>query len=235
MAHEQKAPEAISAPAMFSSALLAFTAGAVDTIGFVGLDGFFPSHITGNLVLLGASLTGDQAGAYIAKLLAIPVFMLAVGATTLVQTRLGGPGRSVRRMFGLQAVLLVLFMVVALGAAPIEDGDAPLAVVASMVGLIAMAIQCTVDKNALGQRSPTTVMTGNVTLLALNLVGASPVDTGDSQGRARARLTKVWPAVVGFALGAGVGAVGYEQMGFQALLLPIGTMIIAARITAAAE
>ncbi len=235
MVHGQGAPAGVSAMAMGSSALLAFTAGAVDTIGFVGLDGFFPSHITGNLVLLGASLTGDQAGAYIAKLLAIPVFMLAVGATTLVQARLGGPGRSVRRLFGLQAVLLAVFMVVALGAAPIEDGDAPLAVLASMVGLIAMAIQCTVDKNALGQRSPTTVMTGNVTLLALSLVGASPADTGDSPERARAKLTKVWPAVVGFALGAGAGAVGYEHIGFQALLLPIGTMIVAARITTGPE
>lgn len=232
---DRKAPSAVSTMALSSSALLAFTAGAVDTIGFVGLTGFFPAHITGNLVLLGASLSGDQSEAYIAKLLAIPVFMLAVGATTLVQTRLGGPGRSVRRMFGLQALLLALFMVVALAAAPVEDGDAPLVVLASMVGLVAMAIQCTIDKNALGQRSPTTVMTGNVTLLALNLVGASPADTEDSQGTAKAKLTKLWPTVAGFAVGAAAGAIGYNFVSFWALLLPIATVIAAARITTAPE
>ncbi len=232
---DQKAPQAISTIAMCSSALLAFTAGAVDTIGFVGLTGFFPAHITGNLVLLGASLTGDQPGAYIAKLLAIPVFMLAVAATTLVQARLGGPGRSVRRLFGLQALLLVLFMVVALAAAPVKDGDAPLVVLASMIGLVAMAIQCTIDKNALGQRSPTTVMTGNITLLALNLVGASPADTEGSQETARAKLTKLWPTVAGFAVGAAAGAVGYNLVSFWALLLPIVTVTIAARITTAPE
>ncbi len=220
---------------MYSSALLAFTAGAVDTIGFVGLTGFFPAHITGNLVLLGASLSGDQQDAYIAKLLAIPVFMLAVGATTLVQARLGGPGRSVRKLFGLQALLLVLFMVVALAAAPVEDGDAPLVILASMVGLVAMAIQCTIDKNALGQRSPTTVMTGNVTLLALNLVGASPADTEDSQETARAKLRRLWPTVAGFAVGAAAGAVGFNFAGFWALLLPIVTVLVAARITTAPE
>ncbi len=231
----QEAPQDVSTIAMFSSALLAFTAGAVDTIGYVGLTGFFPAHITGNLVLLGASLSGDQSDAYIAKLLAIPVFMLAVAATTLVQTRLGGPGRSVRRMFGLQALLLVLFMVVALTAAPVKDGDAPLVILASMVGLIAMAIQCTIDKNALGQRSPTTVMTGNITLLALNLVGASPADTEGSQETARAKLTKLWPTVAGFAVGAAAGAVGYNLVSFWALLLPIVTVTIAARITTAPE
>lgn len=234
-ASEPKAVEPISLLTMCSSALLAFTAGAVDTIGFVGLDGFFPAHITGNVVLMGASLTGEQQGAYIAKLLAIPVFMLAVAATTLVQARLGGPRGSVRWLLGLQALLLGLFMVVALAAAPVEDGDAPLAVMASIVGVIAMAIQCTVDKNALGKRPPTTVMTGNVTLLALGMVGASPADTDDSQEKARAKLAKVWPAVVSFALGAAAGAVGYEQFDFWALLLPIATVLVAARITSAPE
>ncbi len=232
---DQKAPSAAPTVAMGSSALLAFTAGAVDTIGFVGLTGFFPAHITGNLVLLGASLSGDQSEAYIAKLLAIPVFMLAVGATTLMQARLGGPAESVRKMFGLQALLLVLFMVVALAASPVDDGDAPLVVLASMVGLVAMAIQCTIDKNALGQRSPTTVMTGNVTLLALNLVGASPADTEDSQQTARAKLTRLWPTVAGFAVGAAAGAVGYSFVSFWALLLPIATVMVAARITTAPE
>lgn len=232
---DRKAPPAAPTIAMGSSALLAFTAGAVDTIGFVGLTGFFPAHITGNLVLLGASLSGDQSEAYIAKLLAIPVFMLAVGATTLVQARLGGPGESVRKMFGLQALLLALFMAVALAASPVEDGDAPLVVLASMVGLVAMAIQCTIDKNALGQRSPTTVMTGNVTLLALNLVGASPADTEDSQKTAKAKLTQLWPTVAGFALGAAAGAVGYSFVSFWALLLPIVTVTVAARITTAPE
>ncbi len=218
---------------MCSSALLAFTAGAVDSIGFVGLDGFFPSHITGNLVLLGAALSGEQQGAYIAKLLAIPVFMLAVAATTLVQARLGGAGRSVRSLLGLQALLLALFMAACLAAAPVEDGDAPLAVVASMVGLTAMAIQCTLDKNALGERPPTTVMTGNVTLLALGLVGASPADAEGSRDEAKGRLAKLWPAVLGFALGATGGAVGHDVLGFWILLLPITTMAVAARITTA--
>ncbi len=218
-----------------SSALLACTAGAVDTIGFIGLDGFFPSHITGNLVLLGASLSGEQSGAYVAKLLAIPVFMLAVAATTLVQARWGGPGRSVRMLLGLQALLLGSFMAVALVAGPVDDGDAPLAVLASMVALVAMAIQCTLDKNALGDRSPTTVMTGNVTLLALSMAGASPAETEDSQEKARARMAKLWPTVAGFALGAACGAIGYDLVGFWAVLLPIVTVAAAACITTSAK
>ena len=53
-------------------ALLAFTAGAVDTLGFIALFGLFSAHVTGNFVLIGAALTHDAVG-LIGKLLALPV------------------------------------------------------------------------------------------------------------------------------------------------------------------
>src|ERR1700729_491960 len=56
---------------------LAFTAGYADTCGFVALFSLFTAHVTGNFVLLGASLIRPHAGV-IAKLLALPVFMAAV-------------------------------------------------------------------------------------------------------------------------------------------------------------
>ena len=45
-----------SARESWSAALLAFTAGCTDTIGFVALYGLFTAHVTGNFVLLGASI-----------------------------------------------------------------------------------------------------------------------------------------------------------------------------------
>jgi uncharacterized membrane protein YoaK (UPF0700 family) len=67
------------------------------------------------------------------------------------------------------------------------------------------------------------------------LVGASPADTEDSQETAKAKLTKLWPTVAGFAVGAAAGAIGYNFVSFWALLLPIATVIAAARITTAPE
>ena len=64
--------------------MLAVSGGAIDTISFITLFGlFFTAHVTGNLVVAGASLAGDSEG-IVAKLLAIPAFMVAVAATTLI-------------------------------------------------------------------------------------------------------------------------------------------------------
>jgi uncharacterized membrane protein YoaK (UPF0700 family) len=38
------------------AALLSFTGGFVDTTGFLGLQGLFTAHVTGNFVTLGATL-----------------------------------------------------------------------------------------------------------------------------------------------------------------------------------
>jgi uncharacterized membrane protein YoaK (UPF0700 family) len=57
--------------------LLSFTAGHLDTAGFLALQGFFTAHVTGNFVTLGASLALGTSEA-VAKLLALRVFCAVV-------------------------------------------------------------------------------------------------------------------------------------------------------------
>ena len=57
--------------------LMAFAAGFVDTCGFVALFGLFTAHVTGNFVLIGATLASPRPG-ILAKLLAFPAFISAV-------------------------------------------------------------------------------------------------------------------------------------------------------------
>src|SRR5262245_9880800 len=75
------------------AALLAFTAGSTDTIGFVGLYGLFTAHVTGNFVLLGAALAQGRT-AVLAKLLALPVFIAAVAGARLFERRCARRGTS---------------------------------------------------------------------------------------------------------------------------------------------
>ena len=51
--------------------LLSFNGGFVDTAGFLGLQGLFVAHVTGNFVTLGAALVLGSHG-IIGKLLALP-------------------------------------------------------------------------------------------------------------------------------------------------------------------
>ena len=62
--------------------LLSFTAGFVDTASFLGLEGLFTAHVTGNFVTLGATLVYGTHGV-LAKLLALPEFVLVVALARL--------------------------------------------------------------------------------------------------------------------------------------------------------
>ncbi len=64
------------------SLILAFVAGFVDTATFVGADGIFSAHVTGNFVLFAAALIRGLSGRDYLKLVSFPVFVVAVIITT---------------------------------------------------------------------------------------------------------------------------------------------------------
>lgn len=206
--------------------LLAFTAGFVDTVGFVGLFGLFTAHVTGNFVLIGASLVQQRPGV-IAKLLALPMFILVVAAARLWARRRERHDRPVRGVLLLMQILLLTgFLLAGLKASPIVDADAGWAIGAALLGVAAMALQNAAGRLAFAHLSPTTVMTGNVTQAVIDavdlLVRAPQADA------IRARFVKMWPAVLAFAAGAILGALGIAHVGFLCLLCPIAALSVVA-------
>ena len=206
-----------------TSTLMAFTAGFVDTASFVALFGLFAAHVTGNFVLIGASLANHRPG-ILGKLLAFPVFLLAVAATRLFLYHCERRHRDATRsiLFG-QIVFLILFLIVGVLAAPINNADAPLAIFAGMLGVTAMAIQNAASRTLFAGHSPTTVMTGNVTQVMMDLVD---LVLGVNLAIAHSRLRKMIPTVLGFALGAVAGGLGFVWLGFWSLVCPIIAMLV---------
>ncbi|HEY8052694.1 MAG TPA: YoaK family protein [Steroidobacteraceae bacterium] len=199
---------------------LAFVAGFVDTCGFVALFFLFSAHVTGNFVVLGASLVLPHAGV-VAKLLALPVFILAVAGTRLYVLHFAGDERVERHVLAIELVFLGLFLVAGLASAPIVTADAPMAVLTGMLAVSAMGVQNAAARTVFASLSPTTVMTGNVTQVVLDCVDYRL--SGDAQLRsgARARLAKFGPPVIGFAAGAVAGALLYRVAGFWCVVLPM--------------
>ena len=200
-----------------TAALAAFTAGFVDTVGFVALFGLFTAHVTGNFVLIGAAIVTHHTG-IIAKLLALPVFILAVAATTVLIRR----GRSNPRLtvgyvlFG-QAVLLMAFMAAGLLLAPFRNGDQPTAILTGMIGVLAMGVQNAAARILFAHMSPTTVMTGNVTQIVIDVVELLHGPSAE----AKARIGKMLPPVCAFALGAIGGGLGFVNLGFWCLSIAV--------------
>ena len=54
--------------------ILSLTAGSTDIIGFLGLDGLFTAHITGNLVVLAVHMLAGNPAIF-SYMLSVPVFM----------------------------------------------------------------------------------------------------------------------------------------------------------------
>ena len=204
--------------------LQAFTAGYVDTVGYVGLFGLFTAHVTGNLVLIGASLEQPHSG-LIAKLSALPVFVAAVAATSLFLEHCGASGRNPGRgLFGAQTLFLAIFMAAALAAQPLHSGDQLLALLAGLAGVAAMAVQNAASRTAFGALAPTTVMTGNVTQLVLDLMKLSR--PGPDRPALVARFRKTAPPLAAFAAGAIAGGLLFSRLGFWCLGAPIAVVAL---------
>jgi uncharacterized membrane protein YoaK (UPF0700 family) len=205
------------------SVALAFVAGFVDTCGFVALFFLFSAHVTGNFVVLAASLVQPHAGV-VAKLLALPVFVLAVASTRLYVLRVAGTHRAERHLLFMELVFLGLFLAAGLAATPLVDADAPLAILAGMLAVIAMGVQNTASRTVFALLSPTTVMTGNVTQVVMDCVDYGSARDAQMRSGARGRLAKFGPPVLGFAAGAVAGALLFGMAGFWCLLLPIAVI-----------
>jgi uncharacterized membrane protein YoaK (UPF0700 family) len=211
------------------AALLSFAAGYVDTVGFIALLGLFTAHVTGNLVLIGASLVSVHSGVA-AKLAALPVFILVVAiATGFVRTCERAGRQALRPLLVMQMILLGAFAVAGTAAEPIADADAPLAVLAGLLGVASMSIQNAASRLLMHELPPTTVMTGGVTELAIDLTQLL-LGAGADRAVLLQRLAKFLLPVLTFAVGAIVGALLYANTGFVALLLPITALAAAAML-----
>src|SRR5712672_691125 len=88
--------------------LLSLNAGFVDTAGFLGLAGLFTAHVTGNFVTLGAALVLGTHG-IIGKVLALPVFILAIALARFAGAALRKRHAPVLRIF-LAVEVALLFL-----------------------------------------------------------------------------------------------------------------------------
>ncbi len=202
---------------------LACVAGYVDTLGFIALFGLFTAHVTGNFVLIGAGLADPSRASILLKFLAFPAFVVGIAAARLLiaaaQSR-QWPALTLAML--LQTLLLCGFMLCGWAAAPIGAEVTPLAMAAGLLGTAAMGVHSATSRVLLAHLAPTSMMTGNVTQIVIDLVD---VLRGAADAGAGARCAKfAWP-VLAFGGGAILAAFAYRELGFLSLLLPIAILL----------
>ncbi len=229
------ASDAVDLPAVALPFVLSLIAGSTDTIGFLGLNGLFTAHITGNLVVLAAHVVnGDPA--VLSYLLAVPVFMLVLLLTRLFASRLERTGvATLPPLLLLELLLLVSFLGCSVARGQRLDANSGIAITAGMFGVAAMAVQTALVQISLTKVPSTAVMTTNIThfMLALGEVLAG----GDAAvvASARKRVIHIFPVIVGFALGCALGAAGQASYGSWALGVPTGLALLAVAMSLTGE
>jgi uncharacterized membrane protein YoaK (UPF0700 family) len=213
--------------------LLSFNGGFVDTAGFLGLQGLFTAHVTGNFVTLGAALVFGTHGV-IAKMLALPEFIIVVALARLAGVALRARQMpAVRILLLAQVTLLAAFFVMGVAFGPFPNSDVPLALLTGFAGVAAMSIQNAVQRVHLAGLPPSTLMTGNTTQATLDAIDLLRGAGGDNAPAIRARLNTTMRSIVFFAAGCAIAAALYAKVGFWCLSLPV--VVAAASATARIE
>jgi uncharacterized membrane protein YoaK (UPF0700 family) len=200
--------------------LLSVVAGMVDLIGFLSLGNLFTAHITGNLVVI-AALVVRGGPMNLAQVLAIPVFILAVAAIWLLARASGRRGPSLARLLLLiQFLLLSCVLIFSVITEPSANPHGPMAGIAAMIAVAAMACQFALLRLALPVAPSTAVMTGNLTNAVLSLMDmlsrTQPLMASDA-----ARLRGSLHLLIGFFGGCVVAAVAVSLLEDWAWAFPV--------------
>jgi hypothetical protein len=111
--------------------------------------------------------------------------------------------------------------------AQVANPNAAKMVVAGMLGVSAMAVQNALVQISLKGAPSTAVMKTNITRLPMDIGEVLLARDPDDVAKARSRAKHTWPAVVGFALGCGLGAASEAALGLRSLALPAGLALLA--------
>jgi uncharacterized membrane protein YoaK (UPF0700 family) len=215
--------------------VLSVIAGCTDIIGFLGLNGLFTAHITGNVVILAAHIVRGGEG-QIAKMLSLPVFVVMVVVTRLLAEGLESIGlASLRPLLLLQFLLLAGFLVLSVAAGPHIDPNATNAILAGMLGVSAMAVQNALVPISLKGAPSTAVMTGNITHFAIDVGEVLLRGDPASVAKARNSAARTLPVIAGFAVGCGLGGACEAALGLWSVALPAGLALLAFAFGFAAE
>jgi uncharacterized membrane protein YoaK (UPF0700 family) len=214
--------------------VLSAVAGYIDSCTFLGLFGLFVAQVTGSFVVAGAQLVTHDPG-FLIKVLGIPFFLLG-GVTTTVIVAIARGRAALSWTLGLEALLLVCFLVIGVIAPPFHSPNGAAEIAAAFFGLSAMGVQSAQVRLLMNSAASTNVMTTNTTLIAIEAThmalawrrtqrNAGDTDAARRFADTRRQLLRLASIAVGFLSGTILGALAYQAAGFWSLLLPTAAML----------
>jgi uncharacterized membrane protein YoaK (UPF0700 family) len=208
---------------------LAFAAGYIDAVSYLGLGRVFTANMTGNTVLLGIALADFDGDAIARSSLALAGFLAgaAVGAWIVERDHSDSRWpRAVTLALTLESLILLAF---AAGWYLTRDTLASATTTAALivVSALAMGVQSAAVSRLEITGIATTYLTGTLTNLVARLMGRSRRKS--KPFRHSALLAAVWIVYIG---GAVIAAVDLPRNLVLALLLPAALIMVVVTIAA---
>jgi uncharacterized membrane protein YoaK (UPF0700 family) len=176
--------------------------------------------VTGNFVTLGSALANGTSGA-VAKLIALPVFCLAVMASRIYSTHhTQSPVRATSHLLAAKFLLLLVSAILAISWGPFVNGDSSSALVTGMTLVLAMGIQNAIHRMHMSSSPPTTLMTGSTTQTVLDIADLLfPRPESDRQALLQ-RIRLLAPTILAFAIGCLAAAALFRLVGLWLFTVP---------------
>jgi uncharacterized membrane protein YoaK (UPF0700 family) len=200
--------------------VLSLVAGSLDVTGFLGLDGLFTAHITGNLVVLAARLVAHEPSP-VSYAISVPVFVAMLALTRLFVAGLDRFSvASLLPLLTLQFLLLLMTLGICIAAGPRADPHGQALILAGMLAVSGMAVQNALVRVSLTGAPSTAVMTTNVSVFTMDIGEILFGQSASGRARARVRAQRTWPAIAGFLVGCALGALCEPAFGRAAFVVP---------------
>ena len=211
--------------------LLSFVAAFIDVICYLALFRVFAAFVTGTILILATDLVHED-GELATKIIVIATFMVSIFFWVILIRKFSGWRHLRPILFGIEAALLVLFMIAGEILSPLTVSNPPDTTVVAVIAVLAMSLQNTIMALVLHAHVPTTVMTGNLTgfiISAVDIFGVGGTDVKtdrDAAFKTRRQLLHYMYVLAAFVVGAALGAIGYVSIGFFATACPIVILIV---------
>lgn len=208
---------------------LAFSAGYVDALSYLGLGRVFTANMTGNTVLLGIAIAQLNGEAAARSTLALAGFLGGAMPAAWIVERDHSESpwpRAVTFALILEVVILALF---AIGWRVADELPASIPILV-VLSAVAMGVQSAAVHRLEVRGITTTVLTGTLISLAARLMGRERRKNRPVFQRS-VLLAGVWAVYLG---GAAIAAFGLSRSGALASTLPLGLIVLIVIIAATA-
>jgi uncharacterized membrane protein YoaK (UPF0700 family) len=209
----------------YNTLLLVLAAGCCDSITFISANELFSAHVTGNFILFAYDIIKGTDFVTWIRLLTFPVFLAAV----VTGGWLASVNDNKYKIIKFESGLLIFGGLISMMMALLHVRSVNLNFEIALLVVFAMGLQNAFGKLLSNQvYGPTTVMTGNVTQVALRLF--EYLSPGKRNPALMEGLRRDVIVIVGFLCGCLIGSFAGMQFGLAGILIPGGLLLFIRKV-----